>query len=183
MLGIYFSDKTFRSGALLTAISVILLSGCASTSPNNAKFTEALSKEQYLDANDTASVKVEVSNNVIIEEHEKHRLTRILVKEINEQKIHNVDSADKREFELEVLMTRYDKGNAFARAMLAGLGQIHIDAKVSMFLLPERRKIAEFDIDKTFAWGGLYGGFTSIESVEEGFAKGVAEAITNIKDE
>lgn len=183
MLKIYYSGKTFRFGVLLAAISLLLLSSCASTSPDNAKFTETLSKEQYLDANDTASVKVEVNNNVIIEEHEKQRLARVLIKEINEQKIHNVDSADKREFELYVFMTRYDKGNAFARAMLAGLGQIHIDAKVSMFLLPERKKIAEFDIDKTFAWGGLYGGFTSIESVEEGFAKGVAEAVTNIKDE
>ncbi len=39
--------------------------------------------------------------------------------------------------EVELLLTRYDKGNAFARAMLAGLGQIHIDGKVKLLEMPE----------------------------------------------
>ena len=66
--------------------------------------------------------------------------------------------------------------------MLVGLGQIHIDAKASVFLLPERMKVSEFDIDKTFAWGGIYGGPTSIEDVEHGFAEGVAQAVTSAKE-
>ena len=93
-----------------------------------------------------------------------------------------MDTRGKREFEIPVLVTRYDKGNAFARFMLAGLGQIHIDGKVSVLLLPDRKKVAEFDIDKTFAWGGIYGGVTSIEDVEQGFAEGVAKAVTNVKE-
>lgn len=62
--------------------------------------------------------------------------------------------------------------------MLAGLGQIHIDSHVSVVALPERTKVGQFDINKTFAWGGIYGGKTSIAEVEEGFAEGVAAAVT-----
>lgn len=106
----------------------------------------------------------------------------VITKKINEQKIINTNSAEERKFDLEVLITRYDKGNVFARAMLAGLGQIHIDAKVSLFMMPEREKIAAFDIDKDFAWGGMYGGFTSIEDVEEGFTNGAAEAVSKLEE-
>lgn len=160
----------------------VLLTGCASTSPNNAKFSQTLSKEKHLDANDTANVRVESNDDIIITTHEKERMALVITNKVNEQKILNTNSADEREFELEVLITRYDKGNAFARAMFAGLGQIHIDAKVSLFVMPERERIAVFDIDKTFAWGGMYGGFTSIEDVEEGFANGVAEAVTKLEE-
>ena len=176
------SIKVLKFSILVVAGTGLLLTGCASTSPKNAKFTQALSKEQYLDANDTTTVEVESINGVVIETHEKERIAQIITNKVNEQKILNVDSADKREFELEVLITRYDKGNAFARFMLVGLGQIHIDAIVSMFILPERRIFTKFDLNKTFAWGGIYGGFTSIEDVEEGFAKGVAEAVTKIEE-
>ena len=176
------NKSLFRCGILLVAGAGLLLTGCASTSPNNAKFSQNLSKRQHLDANDTSTVKVESIDGIIITTHEKERMALVITNKVNEQKILNVDSADIREFELEVLITRYEKGNAFARAMFAGLGQIHIDAKVLLFLMPEREQIAVFDIDKTFAWGGMYGGFTSIEDVEEGFANGVAEAVTKIEE-
>jgi hypothetical protein len=45
--------------------------------------------------------------------------------------------------------------------------------------MPEERKVAEFTADKTFAWGGIYGGSTSMEDVEHGFAEGIAEATVN----
>lgn len=172
--------KSFNVGVLVAVGAGFLLAGCATTSPN-AKFREALPKDQYLRASDTASVKVEAGDGVAIEEFEKQRLAQRIQAKIDAQKINNVSSG-KREFEIAVLVTRYDKGNAFARAMLAGLGQIHIDAKVSVFPLPERKKVAEFDIDKTFAWGGIYGAVTKIEDVEQGFAEGVANAVTNIKE-
>lgn len=175
------SASAIRFSIIVVAGAGLLLTGCASTSPNNAKFSQELSKEKYLDANDAATVKVKSNDGVIITTDEKERMALVITNKVNEQKILNVDSEDKREFEMEVLITRYEKGNAFARAMLAGLGQIHIDAKVSLFLMPEREQIANFNIDKTFAWGGIYGGFTSIEDVEEGFATGVAEAVTKIE--
>lgn len=177
----YGSSKAFKVGILFVAGAGLLLTGCATTSPD-ARFKEALPKEHYLAANDTAAVKVEGGEGVTIEELEKQRLARTISGKIDAQKIQNGDTRGKREFEIVVQVTRYDKGNAFARFMLAGLGQIHIDGKVSVLLLPDRKKVAEFDIDKTFAWGGIYGGVTSIEDVEQGFAEGVAKAVTNVKE-
>lgn len=159
-------------------VPFLLLVGCATTSPS-ATFMKELPKEQRVDANDTTTVKVEASDGVTIAEHEKQRLAQQIQSQIDALKTDNPASADKREYELDVRVTRYDKGNAFARFMLAGVGQIHIDATVSVFALPKRGKVAEFEIDKTFAWGGIYGGATSIEDVEQGFAEGVAEAVIN----
>jgi hypothetical protein len=71
----------------------------------------------------------------------------------------------------------YDEGNAFARFMLAGLGQMHIAADV---LLEDRTKamqIGRYQVTKTFAWGGLYGGMTKLTDLEPGFAEAVAAVL------
>jgi hypothetical protein len=73
--------------------------------------------------------------------------------------------------------TRYDEGSAFARAMLAGLGQIHIDAEVTLQDRALQTVIGRFEVTKTFAWGGLYGGATGIKDVEDGFAEAVAKVV------
>ncbi len=62
-------------------------------------------------------------------------------------------------------MTRYDKGSAFARFMLAGLGQIHVDATVSLRDPARDVSLGEYEVNKTFAWGGIYGASTTIEDV------------------
>lgn len=76
--------------------------------------------------------------------------------------------------------TRYDSGNAFARAMMMGLGQIHIDADVTL-VDPLGKTDAEYKVSKQFAFGGIYGGVTRIEDVEDGFAKSVAEIVQKKK--
>ncbi|GAA0711082.1 hypothetical protein GCM10009105_12760 [Dokdonella soli] len=75
-------------------------------------------------------------------------------------------------------ITRYEKGNAFARAMLAGLGQIHIDGDVQVYAMPEHNRTMAFSVQKTFAWGGIYGGTTTIEDIEQSFAESIANALT-----
>jgi hypothetical protein len=62
--------------------------------------------------------------------------------------------------------------------MLAGLGQIHIDATVKVYAKANDQKIADFVVAKTFAWGGIYGASTSMEDIERTFADGVAAALT-----
>ena len=76
-----------------------------------------------------------------------------------------------------VLITNYDEGNAFARFMLAGLGQMHIDADVSLSDPAATEPLAKYEVTKTFAWGGLYGASKTLIDIEEGFAKAVVEAI------
>jgi uncharacterized protein DUF4410 len=75
---------------------------------------------------------------------------------------------------VKIVFTQYDDGNAFARFMLMGLGQIHIDGNVIFTDAASGRQIAEYKISKDFAFGGIYGGTTRIEDVEKGFARSVA---------
>jgi len=81
-----------------------------------------------------------------------------------------------------VIVTNYDKGNAFARFMLAGLGQIHIDAEVALRDQDTGDELGRFGVNKTFAWGGIYGAVTRVEDVEDGFAGAVANVLLG-KDE
>lgn len=74
-------------------------------------------------------------------------------------------------------ITNYDQGNAFLRFLLAGLGQIHIDGILTLENSDKAEQLAKYDVNKTFAWGGIHGGTTNIETVEEGFAESVAEIL------
>ncbi len=85
--------------------------------------------------------------------------------------------SDSGRMQVGVQLTKYDKGNAFARFMLAGLGQMHINGKVVLIDPITQAALGEYEVTKTFAWGGIYGGSTKIEDVEVGFAEGVAEAL------
>jgi hypothetical protein len=72
-------------------------------------------------------------------------------------------------------LTRYDEGNAFLRFLLAGLGQAHIDGV--LVLRSNGATLAEYDVSKTFAWGGVYGAATEMEEIEQGFAERAAALI------
>lgn len=87
-----------------------------------------------------------------------------------------VDSATGDALVLKMHFTRFDEGNALARFILIGLGQIHIDANVTLEK-PDGTVVAKYKVKKTFAWGGMVGGFTTMDDVEEGFAKSVAEVV------
>jgi len=77
---------------------------------------------------------------------------------------------------LKIHFTRFDRGNAFARAMLIGLGQIVIEATVTL----ENgggTTVAQYKVAKDFAIGGVIGGTTTVDDVEDGFAKSVATVV------
>jgi hypothetical protein len=80
---------------------------------------------------------------------------------------------------LKIVFTQYDDGNAFARFMLAGLGQIHIDGDVIFIDASSGQQLGAYKISKDFSFGGIYGGVTRIEDVEKGFAKSVAAILDN----
>ena len=105
-------------------------------------------------------------------------LAEIIKQKVDQRKVANAREGDKRDYELHLLVTRFNKGNAFARAMLAGLGQIHLDGTVTLLQLPDRTEAGKFSLKKTFAWGGIYGASTSMEDIERTFADGVAAAVT-----
>ena len=75
---------------------------------------------------------------------------------------------------MNIVFTQYDEGNAAARFFLAGLGQIRIDADVSLLTPATGATVATYKVSKDFSFGGLYGGTTNIHDVEKGFARSVA---------
>jgi hypothetical protein len=85
--------------------------------------------------------------------------------------------------QVKIGFTRYEEGNAFARFMLAGLGQIHIDAEVVLADPRTQKPLGTYLVTKTFAWGGIYGGVTSIRDVETGFADAVADVVLGKAEE
>lgn len=87
-----------------------------------------------------------------------------------------VDPATGHGLQMKIHFTRFDRGNAFARAMLIGLGQIRIEATVSLENA-SGAPVAQYAVSKDFALGGIAGATTSVEDVEEGFAKSVAEVV------
>ena len=76
---------------------------------------------------------------------------------------------------LKIVFTRYDEGSSFGRFMLAGVGQIYIDADVVLIDGASGQVLGKYQVSKQFAFGGWYGAFTRIQDVEKGFAKSVAE--------
>jgi len=173
---------------VLSVAALGALSGCAGTAPT-AEFKKPISEAFRLCANDEAGVRLAAADGVTLNDVSRQRLESRLSQTINEKKKSvQCKTADKRVFVLQSKITRYDEGSAFARAMLAGLGQIHIDGEFTLNLLPavagadskpgvNGENVAEFSVQKTFAWGGMYGASTRIEDVEPAFAEGVTEAI------
>jgi hypothetical protein len=81
---------------------------------------------------------------------------------------------------IDVLITRYERGNAAMRAALAGLGQMHIDAAVTVRAGNSEEPVDRYDVKKSFAWGGVIGATTRIEDLELDFAKAVVKPLEKL---
>jgi hypothetical protein len=166
-----------RPAVAIVALSVaVFASGCATTVPK-AAFTQSISVESRVGAADKTSATITADPGLNLQDFDRARMQQKVENAISAKKAGNLGIAD-RDVLVEVKITRYEKGNAFARAMLAGLGQMHIDGKVDVYVLPERTLIGSFTLNKTFAWGGIYGAVTSMEDIEQTFAEGVAASVT-----
>jgi hypothetical protein len=84
------------------------------------------------------------------------------------------DAGAAQSAKVQLLFTKYDHGNAFARFMIAGAGQIVIEADVAFVDEATGQQVGKYKISTDFSFGGIYGASTSIEDVEGGFAKSVA---------
>ena len=166
---------------LCVLAGISLIAGCASTAPK-AEYSKDLATQYRIDADDRPQVNVNAGAGVELTEAETHRITRLIADDLEVMRFHNAANNDPKDCMVDVTITRYQKGNAFARAMLAGLGQIHIDANVKIFGGANKEKLADFTLSKTFAWGGIYGAATSMEDIEKTFASGVAASLTGQTD-
>ena len=150
---------------------VLALASCASTTPK-AQFTQ--SATSVITQADKTKASVTSSDSKMLD-NDRQRLAEKIEKSIRDTA--GPSQGKGASYQVEVAISRYEKGNAFARAMLAGLGQIHIDGTVTVRKLPGGAKVSQFSINKTFAWGGIYGGITDMDTIEDTYAKAVANAV------
>jgi hypothetical protein len=173
-----------KVGLLLALAATSLLSeltGCAS-SVAKADVTHEITVSARVASGDSTQVHVDAANDVNLLPVDADRFSQKIQKMIDSRKVANQAASNARNYEIDLHLTRYEKGNAFARVMLAGLGQIHIDRKITVYQLPDHTLVGEFDLAKTFAWGGIYGAATSMDDIENTYADGVAANVTGQKE-
>lgn len=156
----------------------MIASGCA-TIGGKPTFTRNLSADSRVISSDKVRTEITAGSKVTIASYEKERFAQKIDTAIRARA--QAGRRAGRDYRIVVNVTKYDKGNAFARAMMAGLGSIHIEAGVSLYSMPGKKLEGQFRMEKTFTWGGIYGGVTNIEDVEEEFAKSLAEDICTPK--
>lgn len=166
---------------IMIALVSSLLSGCASTGGSHQLLSAPMSNAQAAKFSDLL-VTVQAEKGVNLSQADTDRMTKLIVEEIksdtsNRFKTINSASPSPTTLQASVAIKQYDEGSAFARFMLVGLGQIHIDADVALADSLSKEKFAQYEVTKTFAWGGAVGAFTKIQDVEVGFCKAVAESI------
>jgi len=162
--------------------AIVLTTGCAPNRPK-AQFSQTIVPESRIAAKDEAKVKVEAGAGVHITESEKAELAEIIDMYITDRKITNSREGEKKTYDVNILLTRYENASAVARVLMGGLGQIHIDGEVTLLEMPERKPLGKFTISKTCAWGDTYGGIARMRDIELTFADGVAAALTGEQEE
>lgn len=166
-----------RAIQLLMLVCVALLAGCAGTVPK-ATFITPPAKDTRVRAGDSVKVSVLTSAGVEMLDGERLHLGEAIAQKLAEFQTLNAATGAPAAYEVEVVVSRFEKGNALARAVLAGLGQIRIEARVRLLMAENRSMVSAFVVKKTFAWGGMYGVMTGMEDIEPAFAEGVAAALT-----
>jgi hypothetical protein len=168
--------------ALAFATLLSMLTGCASSVPK-ANITHEIAVNARVASGDSTVVHVDSADGVVFLPVDGDRLSQKIQQKIASRKVANNGADGARNYEVDVHLTRYEKGNAFARAMLVGLGQIHIEGKITLYQLPDHALVGEFALAKTFAWGGIYGAATSMDDIENTYADGVAANVTGQKED
>ena len=174
MKGLRFNSIPVRFSLLLIVLSLI---GCASDAPN-VRYAQRMRPEARILQDDKVRAAITSAPGVRISPYERDRFAEQIARAVRE--IAHGGSRAPSAYVIQVQLTKYDKGSAVARTILAGLGQMHIAGNVSVYEGSVR--VAQFQIQKTFAWGGIYGGTTRIDDVEKGFSQGVANAVCGVSE-
>lgn len=164
--------------ALIASASTIAFVSCASTVPS-AKITDAIEPEILVTAEDTVNVKLTTAPGVNLRNYDRSRFTDKLNYELKKEKAHIPTTRAPKTFNTTVQITEFDKGNATARYLAAGLGQIKIKSTVTH--KDNSGNTGAFRVNKTFAWGGMYGAFTDVEDIEESLIDSIVRTLTKGK--
>lgn len=169
--------------AFFALVAVLMLSACAeSLAPPVA--VQALAPEKRASIR-VSEVTAEASQGVTMTQFDLDRIALRIKAEIAAQSPNALIAANNpsgtQPVKMHVIFTQYDRGNSFARLMLAGLGQIRIDADVLLIDTGNGQVVGRYQVSKDFSFGGIYGASTKIEDVEIGFAKSAAAIVSGQK--
>lgn len=159
----------------------MFLTGCAGSAGSH-KLISGPESAQRVAAYTDLIVSLQPAADVKLTPSDSDRMLHLIAENIKTQEPNrfasiNAPAAAGKTLQATVELKRYDEGSAFARFMLIGLGQIHIDADVILSDFVSKDKLAQYEVTKTFAWGGIYGGATGIKDVEAGFCQAVSDSI------
>jgi hypothetical protein len=168
---------------MAVVVVALFVAGCAGTAGSAKPLTAAVKPEslaRYTKVALGTSAQGDAASKLTAADRE--RIAALVARKVKEQAPNRfadlaATTTDAETLHVTIAFTRYDEGSAFARFMLAGLGQIHIDAEVTLEDRTLQTVIGKFEVTKTFAWGGIYGGATGIKDVEDGFAEAVAKVV------
>ena len=158
----------------LTGLSFSLIS-CAGTTPS-ATITDQLEPALLVTSKDTVNIKLTTAPGVELLNYDKSRFTDKLTHRLNRKKSSYPTTRDAKTFSTTVKITEFDKGNAFARSMSAGLGQIKIKSYVTH--LDKEGNSGAFFVNKTFAWGGMYGATIKVDDIEDSLINSITKTLT-----
>ena len=188
--------KTWR-GPLLALVLGLMLAGCAGSAPEPVVVQPFEEPGRPLEEYTQMILTYEAKAGVEIPEHEQVRVAT-LVKQALESRapgrfvfVKDVVKASKmspttsgepgpqapKTVLMHILFTEYDQGDAFARFMIAGAGQIRIVTDVALRDQATDELLGRYEVSKQFAFGGIYGASTDMEDVEEGLALGIADIL------
>lgn len=149
-------------------VSACLLAGCASTQP--VKWTTSAPMDL------TKGGKVAVTASCEVPPSDLTYLQGDIQQKVRDVLSGNPDLPDS--YKVEVTITKYDKGNAFARFMLIGLGQMYLYGTVEIKQGEPPVVIRQGDFKKNYCVGGMVGGMASMQKdVLPKVGEAIADAI------
>jgi len=167
---------TLTSRSRYLALLSLVISACATTVPSPDIINPV---ERNLFDYPSLSVTVTARDGVSVSPIDLDGMTRAVVDAINRARSTAswAQAGATGPLRMSVELTRYEPGNEFARFMLAGLGQIHVDGEVVLLDSAASEEIGRYSVSKTFAWGGVYGASTRIGDIVPAFAESVARGV------
>lgn len=129
-----------------------------------------------IDYDGAVSILVEKAGDVTIPEAEWQFMEADI-----KQKVSAVfkNTAPKKGYTVKIQITQYTEGSAFARFMLAGLGQMHFKASVEVSQVkPGQVVVRKGTLEKDYSMGGIMGGSATMhESINVKVGAAIAEAV------
>jgi hypothetical protein len=124
----------------------------------------------------TKGGKVAVTSSCAMPAFEQDFLKKQAQENINKVLTGNADAPDA--YQINIAINKYDPGNAFARSMLIGLGQMHLYGKIEILEGNPATVVCSGDIKKDYCVGGIAGGCATMQKdVITPVGKDIANAI------